>query len=268
MIKIAKDGTYRGGRRVRAGGKAQPAIEKIQKGKEVEILMNDIPTFTTKEIDAVDLAYKEKENPKIAVGVLIGHENCNVIIEADCRLNIKDIKASIKRIAGDVKSNINIVKQDKHLSDNQKGKIGCGDNGIFKGIPTSKEENKLSIIAKEIYRNYPYDGKYIIDKDNLIICQSNVPSKILETIYPKAKINPLGDWIGGFNVDTGATNRIKIPTIPYNSSLFNILLKLVRIIKRFVTLIIKYNKKYKNFFNNTFTLIPSNSFYISDSIIL
>ena len=55
VIKIAKDGTYRGGRRVRAGGKAQPAIEKIQKGKEVEILMNDIPTFTPEEIDAVDL---------------------------------------------------------------------------------------------------------------------------------------------------------------------------------------------------------------------
>ena len=122
----------------------------------------------------VDLAYKEKENPKIAVEVLIGHGNCNVIIETDSRLNIKDIKATIKRIAGDVKSNINVVKQDKHLSDNQKGKIRCGDNGIFKGVPTSKEERKLSLIAKEIYRNYPYDGKYIIDKDNLIICQSNV----------------------------------------------------------------------------------------------
>ncbi len=155
----------------------------------------------------VDLIYKEKENPKIAVEVLIGHGNCNVIIETDCRLNIKDIKVAIKRIAGDVKQNINIVKQDKHLSDNQKGKIRCGDNGIFKGVPTSKEENKLAVIAKEIYRNYPYDGKYIIDKDNLIICQSNVSSKILESIYPKAKINPLGDWTGGFNVDTGATNR-------------------------------------------------------------
>lgn len=31
----------------------------------------------------VDLAYKEKENPKIAVEVLIGHGNCNVIIETD-----------------------------------------------------------------------------------------------------------------------------------------------------------------------------------------
>ena len=41
---IAKDGTYRGGRRVKAGGKPQPAAEKIEKGKKVEILMKDIPT--------------------------------------------------------------------------------------------------------------------------------------------------------------------------------------------------------------------------------
>ena len=26
-------------------------------------------------------------------------------------------------------------------------------------------------------------------------------------IYPNAKINPLGDWSGGLNVDAGATNR-------------------------------------------------------------
>ena len=52
---IAKDGTYRGGRRVKAGGKPQPAAEKIEKGKKVEILMNDIPTFSPEEIDAVDL---------------------------------------------------------------------------------------------------------------------------------------------------------------------------------------------------------------------
>ena len=36
---IAKDGTYRGGRRVKAGGKPQPAAEKIEKGKKLEILI-------------------------------------------------------------------------------------------------------------------------------------------------------------------------------------------------------------------------------------
>ncbi|MDO5027600.1 MAG: S-adenosylmethionine synthetase, partial [Tissierellia bacterium] len=96
---------------------------------------------------------------------------------------------------------------DKHLSDNQKDKIRCGDNGIFKGVPKSEEEKELSLIAREIYSNYPFDGKYIIDGNKLIICQSNESNEILETIYPKAIINPLGEWTGGTDVDTGATNR-------------------------------------------------------------
>ena len=155
----------------------------------------------------VDLAYKEKENPKIAVEVLLGHGDCHVIIETDCKLDVEEIKSAINRIAGEVKANVIIVEQDIHLSNNQKEKIRCGDNGIFKGVPTSEEEKKLSTIAREIYRNYPYDGKYILDRDKLIICQSNVSTKILKSIYPKTIINPLGDWTGGFNVDTGATNR-------------------------------------------------------------
>ncbi|TRW23751.1 methionine adenosyltransferase [Criibacterium bergeronii] len=155
----------------------------------------------------VDLAYKEKENPKIAVEVLLGHGDCHVIIETDCKLDVEEIKSAINRIAGEVKADVKIVEQDIHLSNNQKEKIRCGDNGIFKGVPTSEEEKKLSTIAREIYRNYPYDGKYILDRDKLIICQSNVSTKILKSIYPKAIINPLGDWTGGFNVDTGATNR-------------------------------------------------------------
>ena len=155
----------------------------------------------------VDLAYKEKENPKIAVEVLLGHGNCHVIIETDCNLNKNEIEKTIKRIAGDVIADIKIVEQDIHLSNNQKEKIRCGDNGIFKGVPTSDEEKKLSLIAREIYSNYPYDGKYILDGDKLIICQSNVSAEVLKSIYPNAIINPLGDWTGGYNVDTGATNR-------------------------------------------------------------
>ncbi len=53
----------------------------------------------------------------------------------------------------------------------------------------------------------PFDGKYIIDGDKLIICQSNVDTAKLKEVYPDAVINPLGDWTGGTDVDTGATNR-------------------------------------------------------------
>lgn len=155
----------------------------------------------------VDLAYNEKENPKIAVEVLLGHGDCNVIIETDCKLDVEEIKSAINRIAGYVTADIKIVEQDIYLSNNQKEKIRCGDNGIFKGVPTSDEEKKLSLIAHEIFSNYPYDGKYILDGDKLIICQSNISTEILKSIYPKAIVNPLGYWTGGFNVDTGASNR-------------------------------------------------------------
>lgn len=50
-------------------------------------------------------------------------------------------------------------------------------------------------------------GKYILDGDRLIICQSNAKTDDLKAEYPKAEINPIGEWTGGTDVDTGATNR-------------------------------------------------------------
>ena len=52
---MARDGTNRGGRRVRAGDKPASAAEKIQKGQKVQILNNDIPTLSPTELKAVDL---------------------------------------------------------------------------------------------------------------------------------------------------------------------------------------------------------------------
>ena len=43
--------------------------------------------------------------------------------------------------------------------------------------------------------------------EKLIICQSCAKKEELLKYYPNAIINPLGDWTGGTNVDTGATNR-------------------------------------------------------------
>ena len=155
----------------------------------------------------VDLAYKKEENPKVAVEVLIGHGVCHVIIESSVTFKFREIKDAIDRIAGKIKKDVVIVPQDTHLSKNQDETVHCGDNGIFKGSPLTDEQKKLSEIARKIYEKYPFDGKYIIDKERLIICQSNVSKKELEINYPNAEINPLGDWTGGFNVDTGATNR-------------------------------------------------------------
>ena len=155
----------------------------------------------------VDLAYKENENPRVAVEVLLGHGKCHIIIETSVSLDINDISKAVHRIAGDVKLDCVIAPQDIHLAKNQKDKIRCGDNGIFKGVPLTEEQKKLSKIARDIYERYPYDGKYILDGERLIICQSNVKTEELKKLYPEAEVNPIGDWTGGSDVDSGATNR-------------------------------------------------------------
>lgn len=155
----------------------------------------------------VDLAYKTEHDPKIAVEVLIGHGKCHVIIETTAVLDEGAITASIHRIAGNVDPDIMTVPQDAHLSENQAVGLRCGDNGIFKGVPLTPEQKQLSIIARRIYEKYTSDGKYILDGVRLILCQSNVSTQELAETYPDAEINPLGDWTGGTDVDTGATNR-------------------------------------------------------------
>jgi len=155
----------------------------------------------------VDLAYMHESDPKIAVEVLIGHGRCHVVIETSVKLEQEPILDIIHRIGGDVETDILIVPQDTHLSRNQKDGLRCGDNGIFKGVPLTEEQKTLSLIARSIYKEYPVDGKYILDGRRLIICQSNASKEALQSVYPHAEINPLGDWTGGTDVDTGATNR-------------------------------------------------------------
>lgn len=155
----------------------------------------------------VDLAYKKNENPHIAVEVLIGHGVCHIIAETSVMLDKVDVIAAVHRIAGNLAVDYVEVPQDSHLADNQADGVRCGDNGIFKGMPVTEEQKTLSKIARNIFSMYSYDGKYILDGDRLILCQSNVPSDSLRTLYPDAEINPLGDWTGGTDVDTGATNR-------------------------------------------------------------
>ena len=155
----------------------------------------------------VDLAYAQQENPRIAVEVLIGHGKCHIIAETSAYLDKADINKAVKRIAGNVDVDYVEVPQDTHLADNQVGQIRCGDNGIFAGFPLTREQKRLANIARDIYSKYTTDGKYILDGKRLIICQSNATTAELKKDYPDAEINPIGDWTGGTNVDTGAVNR-------------------------------------------------------------
>lgn len=154
----------------------------------------------------VDIAYKHYEDPRVAVEVLIGHGICYVIAETSAELPLEEIGEAVQRIAPGVYLEYTEKRQDEHLAENQAEKIRCGDNGIFRGVPTTNEQEELTIIAKEIWNRYRSDGKYILAGDDLIICQSNAGNE-LKFKYPEAKINPLGEWTGGTDVDTGATNR-------------------------------------------------------------
>lgn len=155
----------------------------------------------------VDKAYKKNKKCKIAVEVLIGHGICTILIESSEEFSRKQILAILRRIVGQkLKLILKVVKQDPILADNQKGEIRCGDNGIFKGVPLTTEQKQLSKYAKMIYSAFPTDGKYILDGDKFIICQSNADER-LEKAFPNAIINPLGNWTGGIDVDSGATNR-------------------------------------------------------------
>ena len=170
----------------------------------------------------VDLAYTKQENPKIAVEVLIGHNHCHIIAETSVQIGAKEASEAVGRIMDTEGCMIDYVEvpQDAHLAENQSKEIRCGDNGIFKGVPVNDEELCLSQIVRELYIKYPTDGKYIYDAEGstFIACQSCAYSDEIEAEIDKALIarelpverviiNPLGDWTGGTDVDTGATNR-------------------------------------------------------------
>ena len=157
----------------------------------------------------VDLAYTKNENPKIAVEVLLGHGNCHIIVETSEEFEKKEVIPIVRRISGDLRVDLKVYKQDSILAENQAEKVRCGDNGIFKGVPLTEEQKVMSLIARYIYDRYQTDGKYILDlkANKLIICQSNAKTEELKENHPDAIVNPLGYWIGGPGVDSGATNR-------------------------------------------------------------
>lgn len=168
----------------------------------------------------VDLAYKKQDNPKIAVEVLIGHGICNIITETSVSISPFEAEEIVSRITGrEMTVRYHEEPQDPELAKNQAEEIRCGDNGIFKGVPTSQEELLLSETVRSLYAKMPTDGKFIYDKEDgiFIACQSNATfediadgfnnSPLSQQLVNRVITNPLGPWTGGTNVDTGATNR-------------------------------------------------------------
>lgn len=160
----------------------------------------------------VDLAYSKQENPKVAVEVLIGHNKCHIIAESSYKFTYDEVQEIVNRIADvECKIDLVVVPQDEHLSENQEGQPKAGDNGIFKGVPITDEEQYLANLSKIFEDKFASDGKYIINNNTLTICQSNATDSEINQFLTNNNfyyvINPLGYWTGGTNVDTGATNR-------------------------------------------------------------
>lgn len=161
----------------------------------------------------IDLAYTKNKNPKAAVEVLLGHEDCYIIIETSESFSRGELDYIVARITEDKDIRVwyNVNRQDEHLADNQSKGIRCGDNGIFKGTPITQEQEHLTRVASSIYKQYPFDGKYLINRKDITICQSNLLNEDIDKIdtflHDKLVVNPLGPWTGGPNVDSGATNR-------------------------------------------------------------
>lgn len=158
----------------------------------------------------VDYAYSVQTDPRIAVEVLIGHGNCHIIAETSVDIPEMRVCGIVHRIAGGhIAVDYIGVPQDGHLSRNQERGLRCGDNGIFKGMPVTVEQMLLTEIAQDMYREHPFDGKYIYNRaeNRMIFCQSRASEEILRKFWQSAEINPLGFWTGGTSVDCGATNR-------------------------------------------------------------
>ncbi len=168
----------------------------------------------------VDLAYSKIQDPKIAVEVLIGHGTALIIAETSVNIETAEVFSIVDRITDKQVKDITFrqVPQDWHLADNQTHGYRCGDNGIFKGMPVTREEQYLSDMARALYNRYPYDGKFILDGKHLTVCQSCAKQNDLEKFLRgeadpamidlnNMTINPLGYWTGGLDVDSGATNR-------------------------------------------------------------
>ena len=155
----------------------------------------------------VDLAYTKVDNPRIAVEVLIGHGICDIIAESSVEISRREVLKIVKRIVGSVLLFFRCVPQDYILADNQSREMRCGDNGIFRGVPVTPEQRELCSIADDLFHHFPFDGKYILDGNRLIICQSHADRDEVKALYPDAEVNPLGYWTGGSGVDSGATNR-------------------------------------------------------------
>lgn len=158
----------------------------------------------------VDYCYSKQENPKCAFEVLIGHNACFITGETSVFIPDATVEEIAERISGIKFNKFEYigVEQDVHLADNQK-ELRCGDNGVFAGFVMPEIHKEALNVCQKIYAKFPTDGKIVLNDDTkeLTVCWSNAYESDVKELVNATKINPLGYWTGGVNVDTGVTGR-------------------------------------------------------------
>lgn len=193
--------------------------------------------------DAILDAYlKEDKNARCAIEIMGGHELIQVMGEVTSNAK-PDIRAIVRRIAGNLECNIHLVNQSPEIAQGV-DQGGAGDQGIMVGYACNENEALIPqeqylarSLCKHLYELHPDDGKTQItlgeDGKVAVIIASwrNITSAKLYkeimlwveknqiTFVKNAQItmNSAGDWDkGGFEADTGLTGR-KIVVDAYGS---------------------------------------------------
>lgn len=204
--------------------------------------------------DAIlDAHLMEDPDARVAVDVAGGHGKVFVTGEVTSKAKNVDVKAIVRRLAGDVEVIKHIATQSPEISQGV-DTGGAGDQGIMVGYATNETTEYLPLefllarkLNQYLYAIWPYDGKtQITTKNGKIISivasfqhtpRPELTAKVLAWVKQEKTavvgedvalhVNPAGDWdVGGFDADAGLTGRKLIvdnygPRIPIGGGAFS-----------------------------------------------
>lgn len=190
---------------------------------------------------------------RVAIDVAGGHGTVFVTGEVTSQAKNVDVKAIVRRLAGNVEVIEHIASQSPEIA---KGVDvgGAGDQGIMVGYATSETPEMLPVecvlsrhLNQYIFAKFPYDGKTQVTLkggrivsvvasfqnvkkgDLLVIVKEWLDNESLVKYEGEIEfhINPAGDWnLGGFDADAGLTGRKLVvdnygPRIPIGGGAFS-----------------------------------------------